>query len=131
MISGVHARRRRPGPPALLGATSEVPGFAAAVHDSDDLWEIVVEDPVGDSERETVDETAVYPELLGDRRHERPPPGMRDDVLNGFVDGEGESLSEARAFLFVAKGGATQLDASWAEDTVGALTGHAGVASAR
>ena len=57
---------------------------------------------------------------------------MRDDILNGFVDGAREPLAEAFALVFVLAGGGSELDERGPKDPMRALTGHAtGSAAAR
>lgn len=102
------------------------------VLDRDDLDEIAVEHAIEDLEWKIVDEAVTHAEFLRDRRQERPADRMRDDILDGLVDGEGEALAEAFAFVLVLASGGAELEARRPEDPMLAPIGHAsGSASAR
>src|SRR5262245_31278580 len=90
---------RRRGSPSRAGIEARFPvaGVSPAVLDGDDLDEITVEDAVEDLEREIVDEAVAHTELLGDRGQKRPALWVRDDILDRFIHGERESLTEACA----------------------------------
>ena len=94
------------------------------MHDSNDLDDLVSQDPVHDGVGKAMDEVTVHTKFLGNRRHERPTKGMFDDVVDGFVDGEYEPRTETIAFLLVATCSCPQFDAGGSEDPV-MSTGHA------
>ena len=93
--------------------------------DCDDLDEVIVEHPVKDLERKIVDQAMAYAQFLRNRGQQRPTDRVRDDILDGHVYGESESLAESFAFVFVLESGGTKLEPRRPEDPRRVFTGHA------
>jgi hypothetical protein len=117
---------------ARTKARRPIAGMSLHVLDCHDLDEITVQHAVEHLEWEIVDEAMAHAELIRNGRHEGPADGMRDDIPDGLIDSERESLAESCAFVLVPASRGTELDKRRPEDPMRVSTGHAsGFASAR